>query len=178
MIATPTSIEGLHFLEFKRFTDERGFFSGPYQAEEFAEALPGVVFNPVQLSHSRSVKGVLRGIHAEPWNKFVYVARGEVFVAYVDVRPENFGAVVTGTVQEGHGVFVPKGVGNSFQVLSDEVDYIYIVDGLWKPGTNYPMLAWNDPELSIAWPITPPGLSDKDKVNPSLSELRAKLTQE
>ncbi len=177
MIATPTDIQGLQLLEFKRFADERGFFSGPYQAEEFAEALPGVDFKPVQVSHSRSRKGVLRGIHAEPWNKFVYVARGEIFGAYVDLRPENFGTVVTVTIPEGRGVFVPKGVANSFQALSDEVDYVYVVDGLWKAGTSYPMLAWGDSQLNIAWPITPPELSDKDKVNPSLEEVKSKLTQ-
>ena len=175
-ITTQTTIPGLFTFTPRTYPDSRGFFAVPFNTVDLDGALSGFTFKVEQLSHSRSTKGTIRGIHAEPWDKYIYIARGEVFVAIVDLRPgETLGEVFSVVIPECHGILVPKGCGNSYQVLSEDADYIYAVNGLWQPGEKYPALAYNDPDLAIAWPIPEAIVSDKDRGNMSFAQYKDSL---
>lgn len=168
-----TSIEGLLVLERPIISDERGFFKEIFHLDELEEAL-GYEFKPVQANHSKSLPKVLRGLHAENWNKLVYPMSGKVFVAIADIRPdsETFGKVETFTINDDNrfALFIPKGLANSFCVLDDTVNYLYLVDAYWD-GSDTRAIVWDDPDLAIDWPISDPSLSDRDKNNPRLREL-------
>lgn len=168
-----TSIGGLLVLERPIISDERGFFKEIFHLDELEEAL-GYEFKPVQANHSRSLPKVLRGLHAENWNKLVYPMSGSVFVAIADIRPdsETFGKVETFTIDNDNrfALFIPKGLANSFCVIDGTVNYLYLVDAYWD-GSDTRAIVWNDPDLAIDWPISDPILSDRDKNNPSLREL-------
>ncbi len=168
-----TSIEGLLILERPAIEDERGFFKEIFHLDELEEAL-GHEFKPVQANHSRSLPKVLRGLHAENWNKLVYPMSGSVFVAIADIRTssETFGKVETFTIDDAnrHALFIPQGLANSFCVLEGTVNYLYLVDAYWN-GSDTRAIVWNDPDLAINWPIKDPILSDRDKNNPTLREL-------
>lgn len=168
-----TSIEGLLVLERPAISDERGFFKEIFHLDELEEAL-GYEFKPVQANHSKSLPKVLRGLHAENWNKLVYPMSGKVFVAIADIRPnsETFGKVETFTIDDGNrfALFIPKGLANSFCVLEDTVNYLYLVDAYWD-GSDTRAIVWDDSDLAIDWPISDPILSDRDKNNPTLREL-------
>jgi dTDP-4-dehydrorhamnose 3,5-epimerase len=167
-----TTIEGLLVVRWDTHGDERGFFRQTYQVQELAEALGRV---PVlrQGNHSRSAAGVLRGFHAEPWDKLVYVVRGTAFCAIADVRPDSptFGETVTFTLGDPPGerirLFVAEGLANSFCTLT-EVDYVYDVGGYWTPGVDKRAVAWDDPDLAVDWPVGTPSVSDADRANPTL----------
>ena len=166
-----TSIEGLLEIQRPTFADGRGFFRESARIREIEEAT-GIKFNVVQMNHARSIKNTLRGIHAAPWNKLVYVTSGKVKVVVVDLRPESptFGkheAFMIGDESKS-SIFIPKGLGNSYLVLSEEADYTYLTDEEWSAGRET-SVAWDDPDLAIDWQI--PGeavISEKDKNNPSL----------
>ena len=168
-----TSIEGLLVLERPILSDDRGFFKEIFHLDELEEVL-GHEFKPVQANHSRSLPKVLRGLHAENWNKLVYPMSGKVFVAIADIRPdsETFGKVETFTLDDDnrHALFIPQGLANSFCVLEDIVNYLYLVDAYWD-GSDTRAIVWNDPDLAIDWPIKDPILSDRDKNNPTLRQL-------
>ena len=121
-----TSIEGLLVLERPILSDDRGFFKEIFHLDELEEVL-GAEFKLVQANHSRSLPKVLRGLHAENWNKLVYPMSGKVFVAIADIRPdsETFGKVETFTLDDDnrHALFIPQGLANSFCVLEDIVNY-------------------------------------------------------
>lgn len=170
-----TTIDGLFFVELKVNGDERGSFTEVYQAEKI-EALGLPPLGPVQWNRSVSQFGTLRGIHAEPWEKFVSVMYGEAFAAWVDLRPESptAGQTETWTLNQHRAVFITRGIGNSFQALADPTVYCYLVNDHWSADAKYSAVAWDDPDLGIDWPITDERLilSDKDRNdNPTLKEV-------
>ena len=148
-------------------------FREVFQAEQMTRlGLPA--FTPVQWNVSESWTGTLRGFHAEPWEKFVHVVHGEAFAAIADLRPDSptAGEVWTGTLDRTRALFVARGLGNAFQVLGDPTVYAYLVNEHWRPDATYDAVAWDDPDLGVAWPITDErlALSPKDRANPSLAE--------
>jgi dTDP-4-dehydrorhamnose reductase len=166
-----TPIPGLVVLRLDLREDARGWFKENWQREKMvALGLPD--FGPVQNNMSFNAKrGTTRGIHTEPWDKFVSVANGRAFGAWVDMREgESFGAVHTVELDPATAVFVPRGVGNSYQTLEDGVTYSYLVNEHWRPATPYPALDLGDPTVAIPWPIplAEAEISDKDLANPSL----------
>jgi dTDP-4-dehydrorhamnose 3,5-epimerase/reductase len=166
-----TPIPGLVVLRLDLREDARGWFKENWQREKMvALGLPD--FGPVQNNMSFNAKrGTTRGIHTEPWDKFVSVANGRAFGAWVDMREgESFGAVHTVELDPATAGFVPRGVGNSYQTLEDGVTYSYLVNEHWRPATPYPALDLADPTVAIPWPIplAEAEISDKDLANPSL----------
>lgn len=154
--------------------DSRGWFKENWQRAKMTElGLPD--FGPVQNNISfNAVKGATRGIHAEPWDKLVSVATGRVFGAWVDLREgETYGATVTVEIDPAVTVYVPRGVGNSYQALEDGTAYSYLVNDHWRPGITYPALDLADPDAAIDWPIPldEAEVSEKDRTNPRLSEV-------
>lgn len=171
-----TPIPGLVVVRLDRRDDARGFFKENWQREKMvAIGLPD--FGPVQNNVSFNAdRGVTRGIHTEPWDKFVSLATGRIFGAWVDMREgESFGATFTLEMDTAVAVFVPRGVGNSYQVLEDATAYTYLVNEHWRPGTTYPALALDDPTVAIAWPIplAEAIVSEKDQHNPRLDPTTA-----
>ncbi len=170
-----TKIEGLLVIERPTFPDERGFFREVFRFNEFKD-FSGINFKPVQVNHSLSHPGVLRGIHAEGWNKIIYPVTGSVFIALTDVRPdsETFGKYETfsiDTEREHKAFYVPKGVANSVCVTGErDVHYLYIVDAYYD-GEDTTAVAWDDPDLKIPWPVKNPVISERDKNNPKLRDL-------
>jgi dTDP-4-dehydrorhamnose 3,5-epimerase len=167
------SLDGLWIAERRTHQDDRGFFREAFRLSELAEVVdPVPTF--VQANHSRSRHGVLRGLHAENWDKLVYVPRGEVFTALADLRPGSptFGRTATFSLGEEHALalFVPRGLAHGYYVLSDEADYIYQVTAYYD-GSDTRAVAWNDPDLAIPWPSANPLLSDRDQNNPGMREL-------
>lgn len=129
-----TGIEGLMVVDLAVHGDSRGWFKENWQrAKMTALGIPDlrVVQNNISYNDSR---GVTRGIHAEPWDKFISVARGSVFGAWVDLREGSatYGKVFTCTLDPSKAIYVPRGVGNSFQALEDGTAYTYLVDAHWS----------------------------------------------
>jgi len=152
-----TGIEGLKVVDLAVHGDSRGWFKENWQrAKMTALGIPDlrVVQNNVSYNEKR---GVTRGIHAEPWDKFISVARGSVFGAWVDLREgsETFGKVFTTVLDPSKAIYVPRGVGNSFQALEDGTAYTYLVDAHWslELKKTYTFVNLADPELNIQWPI-------------------------
>ncbi len=152
-----TGIEGLKVVDLAVHGDSRGWFKENWQrAKMTALGIPDlrVVQNNISYNDSR---GVTRGIHAEPWDKFISVARGWVFGAWVSLREgsETFGKVFTCTLDPSKAIYVPRGVGNSFQALEDGTAYTYLVDAHWslELKKTYTFVNLADPELAIEWPI-------------------------
>ncbi len=173
-----TSIPGLIEFKLPVHGDNRGWFKENFQREKLlTHGLPEdfeIVQNNISFNKK---KGVTRGIHAEPWEKFISVGFGVVFAAIVDLRPtHNFGAVEIFELNPGTAIFVPRGCGNSFQTLEDNTVYTYLVNDHWSPDAEYTFVNLADPELAIPWPIPleKAELSEKDKNHPMLSELKKK----
>ncbi|HXH77240.1 bifunctional dTDP-4-dehydrorhamnose 3,5-epimerase family protein/NAD(P)-dependent oxidoreductase [Nocardioides sp.] len=171
-----TLIPGLVVVRLDRRDDSRGFFKENWQRQKMVDiGLPD--FGPVQNNVSfNSDRGVTRGIHTEPWDKFVSLATGRIFGAWVDMRQgETFGATFTLEMDTSVAVFVPRGVGNSYQVLEDATAYTYLVNQHWRPGIVYPALSLDDPTVAIDWPIplSEAIISDKDQHNPTLDPTTA-----
>lgn len=169
-------IPGLVVIRLDLRTDPRGFFKENWQREKMlAIGLPD--FGPVQNNVSYNAeRGVTRGIHTEPWDKFVALATGRIFAAWVDMRAgDSFGTTFTLEMDPSVAVFVPRGVGNSYQVLADHTSYTYLVNEHWRPGIAYPALALDDPSAAIPWPIplSEAIVSDKDRTNPRLDPATA-----
>jgi dTDP-4-dehydrorhamnose 3,5-epimerase len=171
-----TAIEGLVVVRWDTHGDDRGFFRQTHQASELEDAL-GREVRFVQGNHARSRQGVLRGFHAEPWDKLVYVARGTVFAAIADLRTDSptFGEVATFLLGDEPGervrLFVGEGLGNSYGVVEEQpADYLYDVSREWAPGVERVAVAWDDPDLAVDWPFTDPRLSAEDARNPTLRE--------
>jgi len=173
-----TEIPGLLEIDLPLFGDPRGWLKENWQREKMiALGLPD--FQPVQnnISFNKDA-GVIRGIHAEPWDKFISLGLGKVFAAIVELRPgNNFGKVITFELTPEKAIFVPRGMGNSYQTLVPNTVFTYLVNAHWQPGVRYHSVNVADEELAIDWPI-PIGsaeISDKDRANPSLSDLRKNL---
>ena len=153
---TTTNIPGLLVFDLPVHGDNRGWFKENWQrAKMTALGLPD--FGPVQNNISfNAKKGVTRGIHAEPWDKFISIATGEIFGAWVDLRPgDSFGQVFTTRLDPSKAIYVPRGVGNSFQALQDGTAYTYLVNAHWslEQKKTYTFVNLADPELNIQWPI-------------------------
>jgi dTDP-4-dehydrorhamnose 3,5-epimerase len=169
-----TPIPGLLVVRLPLHEDGRGWFKENWQrAKMTALGLPD--FGPVQHSVAYNARrGVTRGVHTEPWDKFISIAHGRAFGAWVDMREgETFGRVFTIEVDPSVAVFVPRGVGNAYQVLEDRTTYSYLVNDHWRPGHAYPALNLADPTADIPWPIPleQAEISDKDKSTPMLSDV-------
>ncbi|MDR1386031.1 MAG: bifunctional dTDP-4-dehydrorhamnose 3,5-epimerase family protein/NAD(P)-dependent oxidoreductase [Propionibacteriaceae bacterium] len=172
-----TAIPGLLICRLTVHRDNRGWFKENWQrASMTAAGLPD--FGPVQNNMSfNAERGATRGIHAEPWDKFVSSAQGRYFGVWVDLRPgPTHGVVVTTEVDESVAVFVPRGVGNAYQTLTDNVTYSYLVNDHWRADQSegYAYVNLGDPTLAIDWPIplSQAVLSDKDRAHPDLAEAR------
>lgn len=173
---TETIIPGLLEIDITCIADGRGYFQEKFQQAKLVAAGFPVGFTPVQqnISFNKAI-GTTRGLHAEPWDKFVSVVAGKVFAAYVDLRAgDNFGAVVTVEIDENKAVFIPRGVANSYQTLTADTYYSYLVNEHWSPEGIYKSLNLADADLQISWPIALSGaiVSDKDKMNPMLKDLK------
>lgn len=169
-----TSIPGLLILEKPAHQDERGFFREIFHLDEL-EKITSIKFNGIQMNHSHSNPGVLRGIHGERWNKIIYPVNGKIFAAIADIRIQSptFGKVETFNINDENriGLFIPNGLANSICVIGEEpTDYIYLVDAYYD-GSDTRAIAWDDPDLNIDWPIKNPILSERDKNNPRLRDL-------
>ena len=128
-----TNIPGLIVFDLPVHGDNRGWFKENWQrAKQTNLGLPD--FGPVQNNISYNAKkGVTRGIHAEPWDKYISIASGSVFGAWVDLRPgDSFGQVYTTILDPSKAIYVPRGVGNSFQALEDDTVYTYLVNAHWS----------------------------------------------
>lgn len=167
-----TSIPGLVLVRLPVHSDSRGWFKENWQREKMA-ALGLPDFDPVQNNISfNTTRGATRGIHAEPWDKFISVAVGRVFSAWVDLREgATFGAEFHIEMDASLAAFVPRGVGNGYQTLEDGTTYSYLVNDHWRPGVSYPALHLADPTAAIPWPIPldRADVSEKDARNPALS---------
>jgi dTDP-4-dehydrorhamnose 3,5-epimerase len=166
-------IKDLVQIDLQTFTDERGFYREVVRIKAL-ETCINKPFSIKQFNHSRSIKNTLRGIHIAPWNKLIYVTKGKVQVVIVDGRKDSktFGTHESFEIGDENkvAIYVPKGCGNSFLVLSDEADYVYLTDEEWAPNREKSIL-WNDPDLNIDWKITDtPLLSEKDKNNVLLKD--------
>ena len=167
--AAPTSLPEVLLLQPKVFGDERGFFFESFNAREF-EAATGLKREFVQDNHSRSSKGVLRGMHYQiihPQGKLVRVAQGEVFDVAVDLRrtSQTFGKWVGAVLSSENKLqlWVPEGFAHGFLVLSDTAEFLYKTTDYWYPEHERSIL-WNDPTIAIDWPQTvTPQLAVKDK---------------
>ena len=169
-----TAIPGLLVVDLQVHGDARGWFKENWQrAKMTALGLPD--FGPVQHSVAyNGAAGVTRGIHAEPWDKLVSIAHGRVFCAWVDLRDgPTFGTVHTEELDEHTAVFVPRGVGNSYQTLVEGVVYSYLVNDHWSPEASYTMLDLADETVAVPWPIplAQAEVSDKDRAHPRLSDV-------
>ena len=171
-----TSIPGMIWFDLPVHGDTRGWFKENWQrAKMMAYGLPD--FGPVQnnISFNEST-GTTRGLHAEPWDKFISVATGRVFGAWVDLRKgPTFGEKFTLELDPSRAIFVPRGVANGFQTLTDGSAYTYLVNAHWSADaqSQYTFLNLADKTIAINWPIPldHAELSDKDKNHPSLSDV-------
>lgn len=173
--AEGTPIPGMIVFDLPVHGDNRGWFKENWQrAKMGALGLPD--FGPVQNNISfNAERGVTRGIHAEPWDKYISVATGSVFGVWVDLRPgKSFGAVFTCVLDPSKAIYVPRGVGNSFQALEDGTAYTYLVNAHWSAELKktYTFVNLADPTLAIEWPIplSKCELSDADRNHPMLSD--------
>ncbi|HRM01028.1 MAG TPA: dTDP-4-dehydrorhamnose 3,5-epimerase [Acidovorax sp.] len=176
MKATRLTIPDVVLIEPKVFGDARGFFFESFNQKAFNEAT-GTSHQFVQDNHSRSAKGVLRGLHyqvEQPQGKLVRVARGRVWDVAVDIRQGSptFGQWVGTELSEDnqHQLWVPPGFAHGFVVLSDSADFLYKTTDYYAP-QHERCIAWNDPQLAIAWPDIgmAPLLSAKDAKGMALS---------
>lgn len=172
--ANATPIPGLTLWELPVHGDNRGWFKENWQREKMVGlGLPD--FQPVQNNVSFNDQvGTTRGIHAEPWDKFVSVATGRIFGAWVDLRSgPSFGTTFTAELDVSRAVFVPRGVGNAFQTLEPDTAYSYLVNDHWSPDASYTFVNLADETAAIAWPIPldRAELSDKDRAHPRLSDV-------
>lgn len=176
-----TSIDGVVIIEPKVFGDERGFFLETFQADRYRD-MAGISENFVQDNHSRSRKGVLRGLHfqkSKPQGKLVRVIHGSVFDVAVDIRPGSptFGQWegVILSEENKRQFWVPPGLAHGFLVLSEVADFEYKCTDYYDP-SDEGSLIWNDPEVAIEWPLNDLGdvevqLSGKDAIAATLAQL-------
>ena len=176
MKITTTAIEGVLILEPKVFGDERGFFFESFNQRAFNEAV-GQAVDFVQDNHSRSARGVLRGLHFQraphAQGKLVRVTQGRVFDVAVDIRPDSathgrwVGVELSGV--NHRQLWIPPGLAHGFLVTSDSADFLYKTTDYYRPDSEG-SVRWDDPDLAIAWPLEglTPALSAKDAAAPRL----------
>ena len=174
VIATP--LQGLLILEPRVFGDDRGFFFESYNARRFTE-LTGVTAEFAQDNHSRSAKGVLRGLHyqiQQAQGKLVRASAGSVFDVAVDIRKSSptfgqwFGIELS--AENKRQMWIPPGFAHGFVVTSDSAEFLYKTTDYWAPEHERAIL-WNDPAIGIQWPVldTAPLLSGKDQAAVTLA---------
>jgi dTDP-4-dehydrorhamnose 3,5-epimerase len=171
-----TKLQGCVVIEPEVFGDDRGFFLETFQAERYAD-LAGITSPFVQDNHSRSARGVLRGLHFQknkPQGKLVRVVKGEVYDVAADIRQGSptFGQWEGIILSEENKtqLWVPPGFAHGFVVLSDTADFEYKCTDYYDPSDEGSIL-WNDPELNILWPIDNPKVSEKDANAKKLADL-------
>lgn len=170
----PTKLEGVVVVETEFFRDERGFFIENYHKQRYAEH--GIREEFVQDNHSRSSRGVLRGLHYQdmtaPMGKLVRCTAGAIWDVAVDLRmgSPTFGQWVAEELTEDNmlQLMVPAGFGHGFVALSESADVQYKCSGLYTPSSEG-TIAWNDPDIGIGWPIATPSLSKRDEQGTSLA---------
>lgn len=175
-IVTPTALPEVLILEPKVFGDARGFFFESFNQRDFAQAT-GLDVEFVQDNHSRSVKGVLRGLHYQiqhPQGKLVRVTQGEVFDVAVDLRRSspNFGkwAGAVLSADNKRQLWVPRGFAHGFMVTSDIAEFLYKTTDYWFPEFERSLL-WSDPVVGVQWPLTSePQLAAKDAAAKAFAE--------
>ena len=172
-----TDLPDVYILEPEVFGDERGFFFESYNECEFAQ-MTGLNVKFVQDNHSKSAKGVLRGLHfqeVQPQGKLVRVVQGEVYDVAVDIRRDSrFFGRWTGcrlSAENKRQLWIPDGFAHGFLVLSDTAEFLYKTTNYYAPQYER-CIAWNDPEIGIRWPLEhDPILSQKDQQGLRLSEI-------
>jgi len=172
-----TKIAGVYVITPKVFGDSRGFFMETYNENDFRKE--GLNYTFVQDNHSKSTRGVLRGLHFQkthPQTKLVRVIRGEVFDVAVDLRKNSptYGKWVGETLSAENKkmLLIPRGFAHGFVVLSDEAEFVYKCDDVYHPEDEGGII-YNDPEIAIDWPIKDNlNLSEKDKKHPTLKEAK------
>jgi dTDP-4-dehydrorhamnose 3,5-epimerase len=178
MKVSATAIADVLLIEPRVFGDERGFFFESFNQRAFAQAT-GVDLPFVQDNHSRSARGVLRGLHfqaQQPQGKLVRVVAGAVFDVAVDIRPTSptYGTWVGQLLSAENKcqLWVPPGLAHGFLVLSDHAEFLYKTTDYYAPAHER-CIHWNDPALAIAWPDAgvPPQLSSKDREGMAFSDL-------
>lgn len=171
-----TNIPEVKVVEPNLFEDDRGFFMETWNARRFADA--GLALDFVQDNHSKSVSGVLRGLHYQlnnPQGKLVRVIRGRVYDVAVDLRrsSKSFGAYVGVELSSENKrmLWVPPGFGHGFLTLEDNTEFVYKCTGFYDPSDEH-CLIWNDPSVAIAWPdlAASPALSSKDAAGLTLHD--------
>jgi dTDP-4-dehydrorhamnose 3,5-epimerase len=177
---TPTEIPDVILIEPDVFPDDRGYFFESYHSEKYAEGGIGEPF--VQDNQSHSIRGTLRGLHAQrlqPQGKLVRTLSGEIFDVAVDIRPSSptfgrwVGAILSG--RNRHQLWVPPGFAHGFAVLSDRADVLYKCTTLYRKDDEICIL-WSDPEIGIDWKLpSGPLLSSRDAEAPRLSKIRDQL---
>jgi len=179
MRVIPTDLPDVLIVEPDVHRDARGFFLETFHAAKFAAAGLSVSF--VQDNHSASVQNTLRGLHAQrtkPQGKLVRAVEGEIWDVAVDLRPDRptFGRWTATTLSASNfrQLWVPPGFAHGFCVLSPTAQVEYKCTALYDPSDEIG-LAYNDPTIAVAWPVTDPVLSERDKKHPSLAELRERL---
>lgn len=176
MKVNQTNLPGVLHIEPKVFGDARGFFLETYNKERYmAAGFPDVDF--IQDNHSRSSKGVLRGLHFQlnnPQGKLVQVATGTVFDVAVDIRVgsptfgQSYGCILS--EENHHQLWIPPKFAHGFCVLSETADFCYKCTDYYRPDDEGGLL-WSDAALGIDWPLSEPLLSDKDKANACLADI-------
>jgi dTDP-4-dehydrorhamnose 3,5-epimerase len=173
-----TKIPDVKIIEPAVFGDERGFFMETWQQKKFEKLVAGKPTMFVQDNHSKSKKGILRGLHYQTENtqgKLVRVVSGEVFDVAVDIRKDSptFGQWVGVflSAENKRQLWIPEGFAHGFYVTSDEAEFVYKCTDYYNPKAEHSIL-WSDTEININWPITehPPLLSQKDGEAKKLSE--------
>lgn len=176
MLIERTALAEVLVLTPRSFSDERGVFTESFNKRSFAEAV-GLDVEFVQDNHSRSAKGVLRGLHYQlpphAQGKLVRVVAGEIFDVTVDIRrgSPSFGRWAGVHLSAGNGrqVWIPEGFAHGFLTLSERAEVLYKASAYYDPGSER-SLAWNDPVLGIEWPAaSPPILSPRDSAAPPLA---------
>ena len=177
MHAQPMAIPEVVLLTPKVFGDDRGFFFESYNAQAFAD-VTGVQPEFVQDNHSRSVRGVLRGLHYQlpphAQGKLVRVIQGEVFDVAVDIRRSSptFGRWVSAVLsaENKQQLWIPAGFAHAFLTLSDTAEFLYKTTDVYAPECER-CIAWNDPRIGIEWPFEEePTLSCKDREGVPLAQ--------
>ena len=177
-----TELPGVLLLQPRIFRDDRGFFYESFNEQVFARhAVEGLPTQFVQDNHSRSVEGVLRGLHyqlTQPQGKLVTCVRGTIFDVAVDIRvgSPTFGrwTAATLTGDDPHYLWIPPGFAHGFCVLSPVADVIYKCTAPYLAEDDRGVL-WSDPRIGVPWPVSDPLLSPKDLRHPGLDPARADL---
>jgi dTDP-4-dehydrorhamnose 3,5-epimerase-like enzyme len=171
------TIPGLWTATVKGFKDKRGTFYTPSRVSDWLNAhraeLTSEAFSSDQFNWVENNKGAIRGFHAEPWEKFIFVILGQVDVVYLDTRPgETFGALVKLRLKKGMAVFIPRGVANSYMALTHGAIYGYATSVEWQAGVAYPAVNLFDPDLVEGWGGQTPDMIviEKDQNAPLLKD--------